>query len=332
MAPPSPAEAGPQPAPPPRSLGDSALGWPGAGASPARLVGPGRATAPLAAPLRSGGEGAPRSAGLGWRPGTPTGTGRDGAAPGGGPGWGPQGRPGLAVGRSGSASDLGVGPLAGSAAPGARDPSVRPSGRLNSSGESWGRRSLRRPQACHSHGDPCVRAPAGTPATGSGCLSLPGPRRLCPGASGPPSNRAPFPGSWQHGTLGLGGVSPRPFPTLVSCGIPVCEPATSCPGMGRQSVLQSVLTTPFTGLLGSCSAMGHQASDLSLPLAPRGPALLDPLLSGMGPLARFPPGFIWKVVSAFLGAELRVLRTERVVRGLWEPRLMGSLVPVGPRT
>lgn len=101
----------------------------------------------------------------------------------------------------------------------------------------------------------------------------------------------PFPGSWQHGTLGLGGVSPHPFPTLVSCGIPVWEPATSHAGMGRQSVLQSVLTTPFTGLLGSCSAMGHQASNQCLPLAPRGPALLDPLLSGMGPPARFPPGF-----------------------------------------
>lgn len=116
----------PQQQPPPRAaaggrgrlLDDSALGWPGSGTSPARLVGSGRAGAPPASAIEEPGEEAPRSAGLGGRPGTQTGTGRGGATPG-----DTQGRR-LQVGREpvvcrpGSASDPGPGPARGERAAG----------------------------------------------------------------------------------------------------------------------------------------------------------------------------------------------------------------------
>lgn len=101
-----------------RLLDDSAIGWPGSGASPARLVGSGRAGAPPASAIEEPGEEAPRSAGLGGRPGTQTGTGRGGAAPGGGQGRRLQVGREPVVCRSGSASDPGPGPARGERAAG----------------------------------------------------------------------------------------------------------------------------------------------------------------------------------------------------------------------
>lgn len=141
--------------------------------------------------------------GLGGRPGTPTGRSRGGEAP---------GRAGDrragAVRRSAVPAPLqtrGSGPARrehGSRSPG---PGVRPSGRRKSSGEPWdGRASDGAEPAALTSGDPCVRVPAGTPAPGLDSLSLPGPRRPCPGESEAPPEPAPFLGSWQPVTLGLG--------------------------------------------------------------------------------------------------------------------------------
>lgn len=203
-----------------RLLDDSALGWPGAGASPARLVGSdGPQRRFSAIEERRGGSSAQSRAGAGGRDTYRYGPWREAA--------GRAGDRRAGVGRR-SALRLrlkpgGRGPPAGSAAPGARDPASGPSAIGNPPG-SPGCASLRRRAACRPHGDPCVRVPAGCAAVGSGCLSLPGPRRPCAGESEPPPDPAPFPGSRQPATLGLGrcqSASP-PTPTPGLNGGPQC--------------------------------------------------------------------------------------------------------------
>lgn len=152
------------------------------------------------APLRSRGEEAPRSAGLGRAVRTPTGTGRGGAAPGGEQGRGTRGGRGPAVGCSGSASDL----EARACPRGARrgepgDPNVGPSELL---GEVLGRPSPRHPRAPRPHRDPRFRASAGTLATRSEVLSFSGLRRPCPGECEPPPDPASSPGSGKLGARG----------------------------------------------------------------------------------------------------------------------------------
>lgn len=143
-----------------RFLDDSALGWPGAGASPARLVGSGRAGAPLEAPLRSGGEEAPRSTRLGR---AARDTDRYGLRQGGAGRRAGRGSAWRAwVGRRPLGLRLrpgGCGPPAGSAALGALDAGVRPSGRLNSSGEPWVVRASDGPEPAAFTGTPVSKPP-----------------------------------------------------------------------------------------------------------------------------------------------------------------------------
>ncbi|XP_070367528.1 collagen, type I, alpha 1b-like [Equus asinus] len=182
-----------------RLLDDSALGWPGAGASPLDWSGrAGRGAAASAIEERRGGSGAQCRAGAGAV--------RDRYGPGGhqavGARVGPRSafrlrfRPG------------GPGPPAESAALGAGDPGVRPSGRPSS---SWGPGAPEPPTARvrRPPGDSCCRVPAGIPGARSGCRSLSGPRRQCPGESESPLDPAPFLGSRQPGAPGSGGVSRR---------------------------------------------------------------------------------------------------------------------------
>ena len=176
------------------------LDWSGRGGSERR--GP--------APLRSGGEEAPRSAWLG-RAARDTdryGPRRGGAGRRAGPGAAGRawtcGRPLRLRFRPG-----GPGPPGRSAAleaRGPRRPALRPSELF---GGSLGRPSPRRPRASRPHRDPRVRGPAGARATRSGVLSFPVLRRPCAGESEPPPDPHPFPGRGSLVPWDRGGVRPR---------------------------------------------------------------------------------------------------------------------------
>lgn len=276
-----------------RVLDDSALGWPGAGASPARLVGSGRAGAPLEAPLRSGGEEAPRSTRLGRAAGDTDRYGLRQGFAGRRAGRGAAGRAWVGRRPLGLRFRWGLGPARGergAGSPGRRCPAL---GLSELPRGARGRPSLRWPRACRPHGDPGIQAPEGAPATGSGCLTLPG-----PGSPIPRRTRRSFQGPGSMAPWGRGGVSARVFPPdpRPPRGNPGCEPSNLTPKNRSARQFSRVSSPPpFSSLLRSCSAMAHQASDLFPPLASRGHALVERLLLGVGPSAPFPPGCIWEV-------------------------------------
>lgn len=102
------------------------------------------------------------------------------------------------------------------------------------------------------------------------------------------------------------------------------SPRTSHPRMGALVSSPECFNHP-PAFWGHGLGWGHQASNQSLPPLPGVTPKLNPCFQVRDPShqAQFPPAFIWEVGSPFPGA-------HRVEEGLWDPRLQGSPIPVGP--